>query len=116
MDKHCVVDITTEVYGVWNESGGKKFCTPRRIPTTPTLLPLQSKGSGLGVGQILTSGGIQGYPLQNRSVGQLHTDGGVVAIVRNSAGKLLLVYLSARRLPSSGYYPNYQNGTLSSGF
>ena len=46
----------------------------------------------------------QGYPLQNSSLGQLHSDGGVVSIVRSSAGRILLVYLSARRLPSSGYY------------
>ena len=58
----------------------------------------------------------QGYPLQNSSLGQLHSDGGVVSIVRSSVGRVLLVYLSARRLRSSGYYPNYQNGALSSGF
>ena len=58
----------------------------------------------------------QGYPLQNSSLGQLHSDGGVVSIVRSSAERLLLVYFSARRLRSSGYYPNYQNGALSSGF
>ena len=58
----------------------------------------------------------QGYPLQNSSLGQLHSDGGVVSIVRSSARKLLLVYLSARRLRSSGYYPKYQNGALSSSF
>jgi hypothetical protein len=28
----------------------------------------------------------QGYPLQNSSFGQLHSDGGVVSIVRSSAG------------------------------
>ena len=39
----------------------------------------------------------QGYALQNSSLGQLHSDGGVVSIVRSSAGRLLLVYLSARR-------------------
>ena len=33
----------------------------------------------------------QGYPLQNSSLGQLHSDGGVVSIVRSSAGRLLLV-------------------------
>jgi len=55
----------------------------------------------------------QGYPPQNSSLRQLHRDGGVVSIVRSSAGRLLLVYLSARRLRSSGYYPKYQNGTLS---
>ena len=49
----------------------------------------------------------QGYPLS-----QLHSDGGVVSIVRSSAGRLLLVYLSARQLRSSGYYPKYRNGTL----
>ena len=54
----------------------------------------------------------QGYPFQNRSLGQLHSDGGVVTIVRNSAGRLLLVYHSARRLRSSGYYPKYQNGAF----
>ena len=58
----------------------------------------------------------QGYLLQNSSLGQLHSDGGVVSIVHSSAGRFLLVYLSARRLRSSGYYPKYQNGELSSGF
>ena len=58
----------------------------------------------------------QGYPLQNSSLGQLHSDGGFVFIVRSSAGKLLLVNFSARRLRSSVYYPKYQNGALSSGF
>ena len=33
----------------------------------------------------------QGYPLQNSSLGQLHNDGGIVSIVRSSAGRLLLV-------------------------
>jgi len=47
----------------------------------------------------------QGYPLQDSSFGQLHCDGGVVSIVRSSDGRLLLVYLSARRLRSSRYYP-----------
>jgi hypothetical protein len=32
----------------------------------------------------------QGYSLQNSSLGQLHSDGGVVSIVRSSAGRLLL--------------------------
>jgi len=54
----------------------------------------------------------QGYPLQNSSPGQLHSDGGVVSIVRSSTARLLLVYLSARRLRSSGYYIKYQNGAL----
>ena len=58
----------------------------------------------------------QGYPLQNSSLGQLHSDGGVVSIVRSSAGRLLLEYLSARRLSLSGYYPKYQYGAFSSGF
>ena len=58
----------------------------------------------------------QCYSLQNSSLGQLHSDGGVASIVRSSAGRLPLVYLSARRLRSSGYYPKYQNGALSSGF
>jgi hypothetical protein len=50
----------------------------------------------------------QGYPLQNSSLGKLHSDGGVGSIVRSSAGRLLLEYLSARRLRSSGYYPKYK--------
>ena len=50
----------------------------------------------------------QGCPLQNSSLGQLHSDGGVVSIVRSSAGRLLPEYLSARQLRSSGYYPNYK--------
>ena len=58
----------------------------------------------------------QGYHLQNSSLGQLHRDGGVVSVVRSSAGRLLLVYLSALRLRSPGYYPKYQNGALSSAF
>jgi len=58
----------------------------------------------------------QGYPLQNSSLGQLHSDGGIVSIVCSSTGRLLLEYLSARRLRSSGYYPKYQNGALSNGF
>ena len=58
----------------------------------------------------------QGYSFQNSSLGQLQSDGGVVFIVRNSAGKLLLVNLSDRRLRSFGYYLKYQNGALSSGF
>ena len=45
----------------------------------------------------------QGYPLQNSSLGQLYSDEGVVSIVRSSAGRLLMVYLSARRLHCSGY-------------
>ena len=58
----------------------------------------------------------QGYLLQNSSLGQLHSNRGVVSVVRSSAGRLLLVYLSSCRLRSSGYYPKYQNGALSSGF
>ena len=58
----------------------------------------------------------QGYPLQNSFRGQLHSDGGVVSIVRSSVGRLLLIYFSARRLSYSGYYPKYQSGALSSGF
>ena len=38
----------------------------------------------------------QGCPLQNTSLRQLHSDGAVVSIVRSSAGRLLLEYLSAR--------------------
>jgi hypothetical protein len=58
----------------------------------------------------------QGYPLQNSSLGRPHSEGGIVSIVRSSAGRLLLEYLSARQVHSSGYYPKYQNGALSSGF
>jgi hypothetical protein len=58
----------------------------------------------------------QGYPLQNSSLGQLHSDGGIASIVHSSTGRLLLEYLSARRLRSSGYYPKHENGALSSGF
>jgi hypothetical protein len=58
----------------------------------------------------------QGYPLQNSSLGQLHSNRGIVSIVRSSAGRLLLEYLSARQLHSSGNYPKYQNSALSSGF
>jgi hypothetical protein len=42
----------------------------------------------------------QSYPFQNSSFGQLHSGGGVVCIVLSSAGRLLLEYLSARRLLS----------------
>jgi hypothetical protein len=52
----------------------------------------------------------QGYPFQNSSLGQLHSDGGVVSIVDSSAGNLLLEYFSACSLRSSGYYPKHQNG------
>ena len=58
----------------------------------------------------------QGYLLQKSSLGQLHSDGGVVSIVRRSVGRRQLVYISARRLRSSGYYPKYRNGALSSCF
>jgi hypothetical protein len=58
----------------------------------------------------------QAYPLQNSSLGQLHRHGGIVSIVRSSAGRLLLVHLSGRGLRFSGYYPKYQNGALSRGF
>jgi len=58
----------------------------------------------------------QGYPLRNSSLGQLHSDRGVVSIVRSSAARLLLENLSDHRLRSSGYYSKYQNGALSSGF
>ena len=37
----------------------------------------------------------QGYPLQNSSLGQLQSDGGVVSIVRSSARRLLLLYFSS---------------------
>ena len=43
-----------------------------------------------------------GYRLQNSSLGQLHSDRGVVSIVRSSVGRLLLLYLSARQLHYSG--------------
>jgi len=40
----------------------------------------------------------QGYPLENSSLGQLHSDGSVVSIVRSSAGRLLLEYFTACQL------------------
>ena len=83
-----------EAYGVWQKSNETDFV--------------------LTMNFILFTN--QGYPLQNSSLGQLHSDGGVVSIVRISTGRLLLVYLSACRLHSSGNYPEYQNGALSSGF
>jgi len=58
----------------------------------------------------------QGYPLQNSSLGQFHSDGGIVSIARSSARRLLLLSLSAHQLHSSGYNPKYQNGSLSSAF
>ena len=57
----------------------------------------------------------QGYPLQNNTLGQLHRDGGVVSIVLSSAVRLLLEYLSARRLRSTGFYLKYQNWFLGRG-
>jgi hypothetical protein len=50
------------------------------------------------------------------SLGQLHSDICVGSSVRSNAGGLLLEYLSARQLRSSGYYKRYQNGALSGGF
>jgi hypothetical protein len=58
----------------------------------------------------------QVYPLQNSSLGQLHSNGGLVSIVGSGAGRLLLEYLSAHRLCSTGYYPKYHTGALSSSF
>jgi hypothetical protein len=58
----------------------------------------------------------QSYPFQNSSLGQLHSDGGVVSTVSSSAGRPLLEYISARRLRASGYYPECQNGALLRGF
>ena len=37
----------------------------------------------------------QGYPLQNSSLGQLHSDGGVVSIFRSSAGVVSPLQLNA---------------------
>jgi hypothetical protein len=56
----------------------------------------------------------QGYHLQNSSLGQLHSDGGVVSIVCSSARRL--EYLWGRRVRSSGYYTKYKNGAISSVF
>jgi hypothetical protein len=55
----------------------------------------------------------QGYLLQNSSLWQLYSDGGVVSVVGCSVGRLLLKCLSARQLRSSGYYAEYQNGARS---
>jgi len=93
--RHCVSkSFCTEIYVVWHKSNETEFL--------------------LTVNFILFTN--QSYPFRNSSLGQLHSDGGVSSIVRSSAGRLLLEYLSARRLRSSGYYPKYLNGTLSSGF
>jgi hypothetical protein len=54
----------------------------------------------------------QVYPLQNSSLGQLHSDGDIISIVRSSAGRLLLEHLSACQLRSSGYYPNTKMAPL----
>ena len=51
----------------------------------------------------------QVYRLQNSSLGQLHSDGEVVSIVRSSVGRLLVEYHSACLLRSSGYYPNFRD-------
>ena len=51
----------------------------------------------------------QGYRLQNSSLVQLHSDGGVVSIVRSSVGRLLLEYHSACLLRSSGYEPSFRD-------
>jgi hypothetical protein len=52
---------------------------------------------------------------RNISLEQLHSDRSTVSIVRSSAGRLLLEYLSARRLRAYGC-PEYQNGALTCGF
>jgi hypothetical protein len=57
----------------------------------------------------------KGYLIQNSSLGQLHSDSGIVSIVCSSAGRLLLEYLLACWLRTSGYYPKYQSSALSSG-
>ena len=41
----------------------------------------------------------QGYPLQNSSLGHLHSDGGVVSIFRSSAERLLLEYHTSYVIP-----------------
>ena len=51
----------------------------------------------------------QGYRFQNSSLGQLHSDGGVVSIIRNSAARLLLEYHSACLLRFSGYDPSFRD-------
>ena len=88
------VDLSSAVYVVWQKNNETDFL--------------------LSMNFILFTS--QGYPIQNSSLGQLLSDGSVVSIVLSSAGRLLLVYPSARRLRSSGYYPKYQNGAVSSGF
>ena len=57
----------------------------------------------------------QGYPLRNSSLGQLHSDGGVVSIVRSSAGRLLLEYLSARQLRPFKWFLSRGNKKKSQG-
>jgi hypothetical protein len=90
---HIHIYINTHTHKVWQKSNETDFLTMNFIIFT-----------------------IQGYPLKNSSLGQLHSDGGVFSIVRSSAGRLLLEYLSARRLRSSGHYPKNKNGTFSSCF
>ena len=58
----------------------------------------------------------QGYPFKIVPLGSYTATEVLFPLFRSSAGRLMLVYLSARRLRSSGYYPKYQNGALSSGF
>jgi len=94
MKQFCVLFLVVYIYVVWQKSNETDFL--------------------LTMNFILFTN--QGYPVQNSSLGQLHSDRGVVSIVRSSAGRLLLEYLSARRLRFSGCYPKYQDGALSSGF
>ena len=82
----CINYYTIAIYTVWQKNNETDFLL------TMNFIPFTN----------------QGYPLQNSSLGQLHSDGGVVSTVRSSAGRFLLEYLSARRLRSSGYYPKYK--------
>ena len=77
---------STYIYVVWQKSNETDFLL------TTNFIPFTNEG----------------YHLQNSSLGQLLSDGGVVSIVPSSAGRVLLVYLTARRLRSSGYYPKYK--------
>ena len=64
----CTVSHQKALYEVWQESNESDFL--------------------LTMNFILFTN--QGYPLQNGSLGQLHSDGGIVSIVRSSAVRLLL--------------------------
>ena len=103
---HNSLELTTAIY-----SEDTNFCRFQRCTNREVVWQKSNETDFLlTMNFILFTN--QGYPLQNSSLGQLHSDRGVVSIVRSSARRLLLVYLSAHRLHSLGYYPKYQNGAF----